>query len=76
MDLPTAETARAVSAPNECPFGAVSKKPGMHSFIITYRRPWQLCWRKVYAIRCWECELDIREPVFVINDWERRPRRG
>lgn len=32
-----------------------------HMYVVTYRRPLRKLFRKVYALRCWGCDLDVRE---------------
>lgn len=31
----------------------------MHLEVLVYRRPLRRLFRKLYVIRCWECDLEI-----------------
>jgi len=30
-------------------------------YVVTYRRPLRKWFRRVYTLRCWDCDLDVRE---------------
>ena len=32
-----------------------------HHYVLVYRRPLRKLFRKVYALRCWFCDLDVRK---------------
>lgn len=31
-----------------------------HAYVVTYRRPWYKLFRPVYSLRCWHCDLNVR----------------
>jgi hypothetical protein len=36
---------------------------GPHMPVTTYTRPWWALCRKRYVVLCWDCDLEIRDPV-------------
>lgn len=32
-----------------------------HLLIVTYYRPWRRLFRRVYLLRCWQCDLDLAD---------------
>ena len=42
--------------------GAWCGPGGRHLLVMVYTRPWRRFFRKTNELRCWECDLIVRDP--------------